>query len=647
MVNQLKINVFIVFLLFQTTAFSQDKLKVKTLTIVDTSKTKLEQAQEIYDWITRHISYDVEAYLHGDYSYKSPESIFARKKGICKDYSALFDEMCHDVGVESYTIIGYAPGPDFFKGDGFYRANHSWNVVQVDSIWYLADLTWGSGYLKHVPLAFDLLKHRFLKTPIVNRNWVFVKSPDEKYFNPIDPTFEKTHLPLDPKWQLRTCPFTIQGFERGCLEEADYQLNLKEALRNTKGLSRTQQDLLEGINGKEFNPKNNFDIGLGYLQIATGFNDQSTSIDSLTIGLFNKNLVNCMAARRLIVKYQSDIDSIFKKRIVFLKKEGVKGNRILTTIQHMIKSLESSYIKDQNSLTKRYNELSRRAEKYESYRKFVSQHNYLNTGGERIKDFDSTSYCLNLTNYCKSTVLSSMLSLEIDSLVNVTMGCFVQDSLLAQNCLKSKNGLVAYALNFNNELVTEDYQLIFSKWDSITIHFRNLMENFRKKRQNLMLIRASINRINEVENLMTEEFVKQIGFIKKITKFSVDSSLTVKFMGVSCSFIEETYRMAGIISRSYQQFIEGLMNFNSADYQVSLSLKGLPIENLHLFVKYDNELYISQKRFYENEKKMLKDVLSQCNSRRNRIDKRIKAYTAGSSPRKQKTFLNRYCRDYK
>lgn len=630
-VISLKIIVLTLCLLCQLASFSQDILKSKTLAIVDTSKTKLEQAHEIYNWITHHISYDVDAYLKGDYSYKSPITILTKKKGICEDYSVLFNEMCYNAGIESYTVVGYVLSPDLFKGDGFYRANHSWNVVHIDSMWYLTDLTWGSGYLKHVPTAFDQIKYRFLKTPIVNRKWAFVKSPEEKYFNPIESTFERTHLPLDPKWQLRSRPFIIQGFEDNRLTESGYQINIQALLKNERGLSHSQQALQEGINGKAFNKKNDFDIGFGYLQTATEFSDQATSIDSLTIRLFDKSLTNYKTAKLYLTKYQLIIDSVVKRRIKAIKNEGVLGNKVVATIKRLIRSQESSYADNQNLLTKQHNELSRRIGKYESFRKLVSQYNSLITRSQRSKNFDSITYCYNLTNYCKSTTLSAKLSTEVDSLIEVCTACFIKDSILANKCLESKQYLTVFALNFSNQLVTEDNRLIFSVWDTIKFQFRNQIENFRIKRQNSAMIRANVNKINGIVGLMTEEFVKQVDFIGRMTKLSGDSALSVEFSDISCNSMIEAYIKARDVSISYQQFIERLMSYNSADYQLSLSLSGPPVENLRVFVKYDNELYASQKKFYENEKAMLKDVIRQCNAGTNRIEKRLMTYQARRS----------------
>lgn len=624
--NWLKSLILFILLLVQQVAYTQNEVKLRTLAIIDTSRTKFEQAGEIYNWITNNIKYDVNAFLKGDYSYKSTSAILHDRKGICKDYSELFNEMCHYAGIESYTVAGYAKGPDFFTKDGFFRANHGWNAFYIDSTWYLADLTWGSGYLKRVPTLFDKVKHSLFNEPVINKRWVYVKAPDNGYFNPSSTSFLLTHMPLDPKWQLKNYPYILSGFEKGMpIESSDY-LNLKDALQSSRGSSFSHQLYVEGVNGKKFNPKNNFDIGFGLLQLAGEFDYQNAVIDTESVSLFTDNLDLYKKAQNYISKHQVVTDSVYKRRIAMLKKAGNDGRKVSANLIRINKNGDELYAKNQKVLQKRLDDLSKRIEKYEYRMNIENQKNNKSYIKENGRSNNSAMFVLNLSSLCKSVSLSSRLRTEIDSLAQISSTSIPADSLLSIECIDLKRYLISQTLDLGKPLSNEDNQLLFSSWDTVQFYFHNVMTTFRLKSRNLVIARACITKINTNLMLMAYELNKQLVLIDKMTVHPNDYTLTVGLADSLHALFKEACLKVVDILKCYQRMNEGLMDFNATDYKLNKELGGLPLLNISIFAKYADELFLEQKNFYLNEITLIKGIHHQCNIGKIRIEKRLSAY---------------------
>lgn len=161
--------------------------------------------QSVFMWVTDKVAYDVKAANKMKntppkerlVSYQSPEekrkfhltNTLKHKKGICEDYSALFDTLVKALGYEAYVVDGYTKNS---KGNLVRSIGHSWNVVKVNGYWKLYEPTWGAGSVRD--------GKRFIKK--YNPKW-FDVSPEEMI---------KTHLPFDPIWQLLP-PITYQNFQ--------------------------------------------------------------------------------------------------------------------------------------------------------------------------------------------------------------------------------------------------------------------------------------------------------------------------------------------------------------------------------------------------------------------------------------------------
>jgi hypothetical protein len=146
-----------------------------------------ERARAIYRWITANIDYDVEGFTNGLIAAggrgRTPEEVLAGRRGVCSEYSALFDRLCQLSGLEAVVISGFGKGSGYSVGSDIPESiNHAWNAVKIDGHWKLVDSTWGAGYL--------------------DPSGGFIKKFEEFYFLAPPEDLIWTHLPEDPAWQL-------------------------------------------------------------------------------------------------------------------------------------------------------------------------------------------------------------------------------------------------------------------------------------------------------------------------------------------------------------------------------------------------------------------------------------------------------------
>lgn len=153
--------------------------------------TQQEKVRAIFIWITNNISYDCIAYHSNkssrvNFTYKTEAELASKKehyyydyasrvlqsrKAVCEGYAALFNALCKIAGVESEVVIGTASNNidkiKRLKEKKNFFANHTWNKVQIDGVWYYADATWASGYcdpgVKHF---FREFKPYYFITPL-------------------------------------------------------------------------------------------------------------------------------------------------------------------------------------------------------------------------------------------------------------------------------------------------------------------------------------------------------------------------------------------------------------------------------------------------------------------------------------------------
>lgn len=214
-------NLTFLFLLLAQFSFAQS-LSVEG--IINRIEFEQDSIKSIFDWVTDNVKYDVakmqsikkggkatnrsQYKTRAEYENAKLQKVIKTKKGVCQDYSLLFDALVKELGYQSYVIRGYTKNN---KGKVVYSMGHAWNAVKVNGTWKFYEPTWGAGYVKD--------ESKFVKK--YNPKWYDV-SPDEML---------KNHMPYDPMWQLSEKPMTYEEFNDNKTasyagEKFDYQAML-------------------------------------------------------------------------------------------------------------------------------------------------------------------------------------------------------------------------------------------------------------------------------------------------------------------------------------------------------------------------------------------------------------------------------------
>ena len=618
--------IIIVFVLSCNSSYSQDIIQKKTYSIIDTSESKFNQAKEIYSWITSNIHYDVKAYLEGNVSNKSVFVTLKKKKGICYDYSILFHEMCSSVGIESYLVYGYSKGPELFKGGGFYRANHCWNALHIDSSWFLVDATWGSGYLVREPTWYEKFMSSVFGTPCVNKKLEFHSNPTDEYFNPNLEEFRQTHMPLDPKWQLTKNPYSMKSFESDTSNQTILLYDYKDRLNSTKSMSEPEQIYTEGLSGKKFNPKNDYNISLGYLIWANEYDYKAIPIDSSKIIFFKELLNNYVKSKEHITSYHNTIDSVFLLRLGSIKKIIRDGRGTRNNIKHFYSSDKKTYIKKQTALEKKYDSLLKRIARYEHQISSLEKINNLDLNKLKPLKTDSIFVEKNNGDLNKSIIKCNSSILEIDSLVKFCIYKIKEDSNMISTCIQAKELLLELIIDFKSTLASEENIPISHSWSNLFSSYKSFKEKFKYKTQILSMVQSIYSKIISDLSFMTTEYKNQTELINKYYQYTKDSTGTIaKFQNLKESLIE-SYNKAIVLTYTYQVLTEQLLYFNDSNYELNKQLQKPTKLNIRYFVKYEKMLLSNQSHEYKIEKSLIKDIETQSTKSIQAISHKIDKY---------------------
>jgi hypothetical protein len=146
-----------------------------------------------FDWITANVQYDVSVFQPGNRinpELQRTSLVLQTGKAVCQGYANLFYDLCRHAGIPVEIIEGYCR---YSPQNPEQLQLHAWNAVKVNGKWYMADLTWGTGYL-------DLGTGQYVQE--ANRAFFLAESGK----------LAKTHFPFDPLWQLSYHPQTKDEF---------------------------------------------------------------------------------------------------------------------------------------------------------------------------------------------------------------------------------------------------------------------------------------------------------------------------------------------------------------------------------------------------------------------------------------------------
>ncbi len=155
-------------------------------------KTETEKIRAIFYWTATNIRYDI-ASISSVPTQETPQDRITKtlqtRKGVCADYSLIFNEIANLASIKSFVVQGYT------KQNGkINNLSHAWCAAKIDSKWYLFDPTWGAGY--------------------VNNN-TFTQKLNNNYFKVNPAQLIASHMPFDFLWQFLNNPITNQEFIEG------------------------------------------------------------------------------------------------------------------------------------------------------------------------------------------------------------------------------------------------------------------------------------------------------------------------------------------------------------------------------------------------------------------------------------------------
>ncbi len=131
-----------------------------------------------------------------------------RKKGVCENFAAIFNDICRQTGINSFIVDGYT------KQHGrIDDAGHAWCAVKVEGVWLLCDPTWDAG---------------------VSITKYFLAMPEEMI---------QSHMPYDPMWQLLENPLSHARFYKGDVYNKTKEMlfNYSDSLTTYFGLDSLQK----------------------------------------------------------------------------------------------------------------------------------------------------------------------------------------------------------------------------------------------------------------------------------------------------------------------------------------------------------------------------------------------------------------------
>ena len=347
------LSIFMAFILFAFPSYSQYGIADKAaLNIPDSEtntttemaayfdsylKTDAEKVRAIYTWVTANIKYDKNSVhriiLDEDQDQRVTYAL-KRRRGVCENFAAIFNDLCVKSGIPSFYIEGYTK-----QNGSVDRTGHVWCAALVNNKWALYDPTWDAG----------------------SGVTYFQISPNE---------FISSHLPFDPMFQFLEYPYSYKEFSRNSRQtnNANFYFNYTDSLKtyfNSDSLSRYESTLhriekfdwpSEKIDTKRKRLKLEIELIYQDRDMAayhSAIADYNTGIDMLNEFIIYRN--NQFQPEKKSSKVQQMFDDISKKI--------VSANQKLSDVNKS----EATLTLNTGGLQEKLDELSRYAKEQKSY----------------------------------------------------------------------------------------------------------------------------------------------------------------------------------------------------------------------------------------------------------------------------------------
>ncbi len=154
--------------------------------------TDVEKIRAAYTWVTTNIKYDrdsIHRVILEEDQHEKVTFALRRKKGICENFAAIFNDICVKAGIKSFIIEGYTK-----QGGLPDRTSHVWCGALIGNQWLLYDPTWDAGFIN---------------------DGNFMSNRSTNYFAQLPEDFIQSHMPFDPLFQFLNYPVSYKEFASG------------------------------------------------------------------------------------------------------------------------------------------------------------------------------------------------------------------------------------------------------------------------------------------------------------------------------------------------------------------------------------------------------------------------------------------------
>ncbi len=155
-----------------------------------------------------HFKYD-QARFKAKYAREyTPAYTLFRKRGVCRDFADLFQELCKRSQIPCVVALGstkkkWYEVPGEIIHHKWKEPNHAWNIVKFNEEWHLMDVTWSS--VKSVEKIYGL----DTKGKTVYK--CAIKSPLRAYYDAKSVFFYKERNAVHPAYYLNSSIFSFKS----------------------------------------------------------------------------------------------------------------------------------------------------------------------------------------------------------------------------------------------------------------------------------------------------------------------------------------------------------------------------------------------------------------------------------------------------
>ncbi len=241
-------------------------------------------AELAFYWITEHIVYDFNAEKINTEQIDL-EKVLQTRRGNVQTFSQLYQELCQQMGLSCHLITGYvndlmyvsdAEGRVEEELDGSLRdipdrPYHSWNMVKIGDVYYAIDVIFGLGAVDGGADGDFFVKKYDLTQILVQEGNFFI-----------------THLPADPRWQMRERPISLHTYhlnipfsEMESTHQSDAPYDYQAAITTFEAATDAEQRLMtlraiHAYNASNFNLRQYADAlyNMGYTQSLGDYDTQ-------------------------------------------------------------------------------------------------------------------------------------------------------------------------------------------------------------------------------------------------------------------------------------------------------------------------------------------------------------------------------------